>query len=73
MIDFLEAKRYYHFNWKVLCGQWSKGHGWFRFGRKGFGLCVKNTEPLFSERYGYIRTLKLGFGWRLQFISRIKE
>lgn len=40
--------------------------GWIRMGSRGPGIAWKGPEarPLFSERNGYERRLRLG-GWRL--------
>lgn len=42
---------------------------WFRLGRNGYGLSIKRTEMLFSERYGNRKYLKLPFGWRLALVK----
>lgn len=58
------------FNWKWLCGYWSKEGGWLRLGTGGEGLVLTRACPLFSERNGYIKSLKLFFGWRIRFLSK---
>ena len=46
----------------------SKDLCWFRL--FGVGALVKKTAPLFSERYGYIKTYPLPVGeWRVQFLN----
>lgn len=60
------------FNWKILCGCWYDGGGWFRFGQKGYGLSLTSAGPLFSERNGYKKSLKIGFGWRILFVPPTK-
>lgn len=48
----------------------SKDLIWWRpFG--GRGICIKRTKPLFSERNGYSKTYRLGFGWRLAFLPKL--
>lgn len=44
---------------------------WFRFGRNGYGLSLKRTSMLFSERNGYDKYLKLPFGWRLKLLKPV--
>lgn len=43
---------------------------WFRI--MGFGLMLKGprAEPLFSERYGYMRAVIRARGWRLFVLKR---
>jgi hypothetical protein len=48
------------------CAYVSRDLCWCRVWANGYGLCVKRTPPLFGERYGYQRTYRLGFGWRLE-------
>ena len=36
----------------------------------GFGIQIKNTEMLFSERGGHTKTHRLPFGWRFRFLTR---
>lgn len=44
---------------------------WIRISSDGYGLSLKNTRLLFSEKYGYRKSLKLPFGWRLMIIRPI--
>jgi len=46
----------------------SRGGLWFRF--FGRGLTFTRGTLLFSERYGYQKYLKLGFGWRVKYLRR---
>ena len=62
----------YSFNWKIICGYWCAEGGWFRFGQKGFGLALTCSRPLFSERNGNRKSLKIGFGWRIRFVPSQK-
>ncbi len=39
----------------------------------GWGVQLKNTKPLFSERNGYVKTYWLPFGWRSRFLKRVKK
>jgi hypothetical protein len=41
-----------------------KLNGWIRWGRWVFE--IKSHRPLFSERNGYTRYLKIGFGYRIR-------
>jgi hypothetical protein len=59
------------FVWRFLPrGLISRDLVWCRLWANGYGLCVKRTPPLFGERYGFQRTYRLGFGWRLSFLKR---
>ena len=61
------------FLWRyVPCGYVSCDLLWCRLWDNGYGLCVKRTPPLFSERYGYSKTYRIGFGWRLVFLRPIR-
>ena len=44
----------------------SKRGFWFRVGN--WGLSVSNERPLFSERYGYTKVLRLG-QWGIQVLK----
>lgn len=40
---------------------WKQGPRWGAWFRLfGYGLCVSNQPPMFSERYGYTRPLRIG-------------
>jgi hypothetical protein len=52
------------------CGFVSRDLVWLRLWENGYGLCVKRTSTLFSERYGYQKTYRIGFGWRLNVLQR---
>jgi hypothetical protein len=54
-------------------GYISRNLVWCRLWSNGYGLCVKRTPPLFSERNGYRRTYRLGFGWRLEWLKPWKR
>ena len=59
--------------WKYLpCGYVSRDLVWCRLWEGGYGVCVKRTPPLFSERSGSQKTYRIGFGWRLGLLGRIK-
>lgn len=40
-----------------------------RMSLNGYGLSLKRTQLLFSERYGYKKYFKLPFGWRLMVLK----
>jgi len=40
---------------------------WFRV--FGYGLNIRNTVKLFSERYGYRKSLPLPFGYRVSILK----
>jgi hypothetical protein len=42
---------------------------WIRVKYLNYGLEIKSTKPLFSERNGYVKSIKLIFGWRLAFLK----
>lgn len=52
----------------IFCGYKSKDVIWFRV--LGYGLSIKRTPMLFSERNKYKRTIRLGFGWRLSVLKK---
>lgn len=47
----------------------SKDLYWVRVRGIGYGLSLKRTPPLFSERNGYVKTLPLPFGWRVAILK----
>ena len=46
---------------------------WVRVGGRGYGLAIKKTPILFSERYGYVKYWRLPFGWRLVILKPRKK
>lgn len=51
-------------NWAMPKGEWGF---WFRiFGR---GLHITNAAPVFSERYGYTKTIRV-FGVKIKYLFR---
>jgi hypothetical protein len=56
---------------KIFCCHFSKDCIWMRFFGRGFSFF--NYPPLFSERNGYQKIFKLGFGWRFKFLKHWKE
>jgi hypothetical protein len=54
------------------CAYMSSDVVWLRLWEHGYGICLKRTPLLFSERYGYRKTYKIGFGWRVSFLWRGK-
>jgi hypothetical protein len=57
------------FDWKIIYGWNSKDVHWFRLSRLNYGLCLKRTKKLFSERYGYTKYMSLPFGWRITILK----
>lgn len=53
---------------KIFCGHRDKHNVWFRI--FGVGLCFRNGPPLFSERMGFKKCLRLPFGWRAEVLKR---
>jgi len=47
----------------VLSGIW-----WIRVFGRGIALHAPWKRALFSERYGYRKMLRLGFGWRVEWL-----
>lgn len=39
----------------------------------GMGICVKNSPPLFSERYGHTKVHKLPFGFRWIYLEPVDK
>ena len=46
---------------------------WIRIPAHGYGLTIKKTDLLFSERNGYKKYLKLPFGWRLSLLKPVPD
>lgn len=42
---------------------------WIRMQKVGWGISIKKTEKLFSERNGYVKSLPIGFGWRITILK----
>jgi len=59
------------FRYPILCWALSQGYGawWIGCGNARFQIKAPWCEPLFSERYGHARFLKLGGGWRCRFFK----
>lgn len=56
---------------KIFCCHVSRDCIWFRFFGRGFSLF--SYAPLFSERNGYQKVIKLGFGWRFKVLKHWKS
>lgn len=54
--------------WRVLIltGSREMGTWWLGIGPLRLIIRAPWNAPLFSERYGHTKTLKIGGGWRLQ-------
>lgn len=51
--------------WPFFCGMtWRTGF-WFRI--YGYGLVICNDPPLFSERYGHRKVLRVR-GWKIELL-----
>jgi len=50
-------------------GDTSPGIWWFRIFGRGLSLHAPWNRPLFSERNGYRKMLRLGFGWRVEWLA----
>ncbi len=69
MIGDMDLKFFKCAGWKRDKDHPFSGSGfWFRL--FGYGLHFTNAEPLFSERNGYEKRLKLLSGWRVKFIKK---
>ncbi len=44
---------------------------WFRI--FGYGVHIVNSPLLFSERHGYTKIRKLPFGFRLKYLTPVKD
>lgn len=52
------------------CTAWRQGKHWGAWFRLfGYGLCVTTMEPVFSERYGYAKTIRI-FGIKIKALRR---
>jgi len=61
-----------NFDYKIIYGFTSKNLIWIRVGYLKYGIAIKRTPLLFSERYGYTKYFGLPFGWRIE-ILRAKD
>lgn len=48
----------------------NKTNGWIRIGH--WLLVVKSSRPLFSERNGYVKYYRVGFGYRVRLYKEKK-
>jgi len=53
---------------RIFSGYKGRYVTWFRI--FGFGLFFTKWEPVFSERHGYKKRLRLPFGWRVGVLNR---
>ncbi len=56
-----------NFDYKVFYGFIAKGLIWIRIVGLGYGVSLSKKLPLFSERYGFIKYVKV-FGWRVRWL-----
>jgi hypothetical protein len=61
-----------NFDWWIVYGLKTRELVWVRFRWGHYGISIKKTPKLFSERYGYVKYLPLPFGWRLQVLKATK-
>ena len=61
------------FDYKFIYGHISSDLVWVRVGFFHSGFSIKKTPKLFSERYGYIKSISLPKGWRIVFLKTIKK
>ena len=61
-----------NFDYKIVYGLIAKDLIWIRFCFGHWGIAVKRTPKLFSERYGYTKTIPLPRGWRIGFLKASK-
>lgn len=54
-----------NFDWWPVYGTISRDLYWIRFRWGRWGIAIKKTPKLFSERNGCMRSLPLPFGWWL--------
>lgn len=59
---------------KAISGaSWKRTDSWgFWFRVFGRGLFVTNSEPLFSERYGYTKSFRI-FGVKIEYLPSVKD
>jgi len=58
------------FNLYFIYGVVSLNAMWIRIKYKKYGIHIKRSPPLFSERYGLVKYHKLLFGWRFRLLGR---
>lgn len=46
---------------------------WVRLWSNGPGLQITSAPPLFSERYGYTKSMPVGFGYRIKYLPRWRQ
>ena len=56
-----------NFDYKDFYGFNAKGLNWIRIVGLGYGVSLIKKLPLFSERYGFIKYVKV-FGWRVRWL-----
>jgi len=58
-----------NFDYWIVYGLISSNLVWIRVAGLGYGLAIKKTPMLFSERNGLVKHLPLPFGWRAVFLK----
>lgn len=58
-----------YFNLLLFYGYLHPECSWVRWRPSGRGLVLTRQPPLFSERFGYVKAYKIGFGWRVKFLK----
>jgi len=53
------------FNYRIIYGSIHKDSIWIRLKYFNCGISIRKTAKLFSERYGYVKSLPLPYGWRV--------
>lgn len=53
----------------MLCGHFWRTGFWVRI--FGFGLSISTDKPLFSERYGHRKCLRI-YGVKFEYLPRVK-
>jgi len=61
-----------NFDYKIVYGLVAKNLIWIRFFLGHWGICIKRTPLVFSERYGYKKYIPLPGGWRIGFLKASK-
>jgi len=54
-----------NFDYWIVYGLVSNNLIWIRLRWAGWGIAIKRTPKLFSERYGYVKSIPLFCGWRI--------
>lgn len=57
-----------NFDYKLFYGFISKDLIWIRIAGLTYGFSLNKKPPLFSERYGYKKYIKI-FGWRVRWLK----